>query len=542
MKQRYNLKALLMMTGICAGVLITSCTENFEYYNTHATNPSPNDMTVAEKVGTLFPGILYLMHNSQENDNQMIEQMVGNQYGGYMSTTNNWQGTNFGTFNPPADWIKYPFNKLFAGFYANYLKIREITGGKGYIYAWANIIRVAVMLRVTDTYGPIPYSKTGEGKLMVEYDDVQTIYHNMIDDLNNSILALSAFVAESQGKANPMAEYDLVYNGDFGKWVKFANSLKLRMAVRIAVVDEDYAKTIMAEAIAGGPVESNADNAFLPTTDNPYHKAAFDWGDLAVNATLSAYMNGWNDPRKNVYMTKTVDDNYRGVRMGINKIDKNIYGSNLYSKPNFAVNSPLLVYCAAETYFLKAEAALRGWIAGGEDQAKTFYEQGILISMEQHGVSAGNYTTVTSNPQAYSDPTSNMGFNLTFNTNGGAVTVSWSSGTSTANRLEKIITQKWLANYPLGFEAWNDFRRTNYPRIIPAVHNLSSASTGGAVNNPSSINPNSTKSSTAIRMVRRLPYPVSEYDGNTANVEAAVSTLLGGPDLLSTNLWWAKKP
>jgi hypothetical protein len=542
MKQRYTFKTLLMMIGLCTGVLITSCTENFDYYNTHATNPSPNDMTVAEKVGTLFPGILYLMHNFQENDNQMIEQMVGNQYGGYMATTNNWQGTNFGTFNPPANWIEYPFNELFTGFYANYLKIREITEGSGYIYAWANIIRVAVMLRLTDTYGPIPYSKMGEGKLTVEYDDVQTIYHTMIDDLDNSITALTSFVAESQGKANPMAEYDLVYSGNFGKWIKFANSLKLRMAVRIAVVDEDYAKGVMAEAIAGGTIESNADNAFLPTTDNPYHKAAFDWGDVAVNATLSAYMNGWSDPRRDVYMTKTVDNTYRGVRMGINNIDKATYSGALYSKPNFSTNSPLLVYCAAETYFLKAEAALRGWISGGDTQAQTFYEQGIQTSMEQHGVAIGTYLSITANPQSYNDPTPNTNFNVASSGNGGAVTVSWNSGISTTNRLEKIITQKWLANYPLGFEAWNDFRRTNYPRIIPAVNNLSSASTGGSVNNPTSINPNSTSPSTAIRLVRRLPYPVSEYNGNGANVEAAVSTLLEDPDELSTNLWWAKKP
>jgi hypothetical protein len=162
--------------------------------------------------------------------------------------------------------------------------------------------------------------------------------------------------------------------------------------------------------------------------------------------------------------------------------------------------------------------------------------------MEQHGVAIGTYLTITANPQSYSDPTLNTSFNVASSGNGGNVTVSWSSGTSTANRLEKIITQKWLANYPLGFEAWNDFRRTNYPRIIPAVDNLGSASTGGTVNNPPSINPNSATAATAIRLVRRLPYPVSEYNGNSTNVEAAVSTLLGGPDVLSTNLWWAKKP
>ncbi|MDR0667733.1 MAG: SusD/RagB family nutrient-binding outer membrane lipoprotein [Prevotellaceae bacterium] len=539
--KKYNYKTILI--AISAGILtlFASCTGLFEEYNKHQTNPGPGDMTTAERVGILFPGMLYLMHNFQENDNQMIEQMIGNQYGGYMATTNNWQGTNFGTFNPSANWVEYPFNKLFTGFYANYFQISDITQRKGYIYAWANIVRVAVMLRVTDMYGPIPYTKMGGGQLAVEYDDVQTVYHAMIDDLNNSIAALTSFVAESQGKANPMADYDLVYNGDFSKWIKFANSLKLRMAVRIGLVDTDYAKQMMDEAIAGGTIETNADNAFLPTEDNPYRKSAFDWGDLAVNATLSAYMNGWSDPRRAVYMTQTADFTYRGVRMGINNISKDTYSSNLYSKPNFTHTSPLLVFCAAETYFLKAEAALRGWIAGGEAQARTFYEQGITVSMEQHGVPIGTYLSTATNPASYNDPTPNTTFNLASTTNGGAVTVSWTSGTTTNARLEKIITQKWLANYPLGFETWNDFRRTSYPRIMPSVNNLSSVSSGGIVNNPTSINPNSTSPTTAIRLVRRLPYPVSEYNGNPANVGAAVANLLEGPDEFATNLWWARK-
>lgn len=519
---------------VCIAVFtLAACTDNFEMYNTHPTDPNPDDMTTAERVGTLFPGMLYLMHNAQENDNQMIEQMVGNQYGGYMSTTNNWQGTNFGTFNPASNWVEYPFNTLFSGFYANYLKVKEITEGKGYIYAWANIVRVAVMLRVTDTYGPIPYTKMGEGQIAVAYDDVQTIYHAMITELDNSIDALTAFISENQGKTNPMAEFDAMYNGDFNKWIRFANSLKLRMAVRIGLVDENYAKDVMASAIAGGCIESNADNAFLPTTDNPYRKSAFDWGDLAVNATLSAYMNGYKDPRLPVYMTAAADGAYRGVRMGIANIDKGIYSGALYSKPNFSANSPLLVYCAAETYFLKAEAALRGWIAGDDAQARSYYEQGITISMEQHGVAVGAYIEGTTAPTRYNDPTPNT--NAQQFTTG--ATVSWTNTASTtAYKIEKIITQKWLANYPLGFEAWCDFRRTGYPRIYAALNNLSSASTGGTVTNPTSSLSNTAN---LIRMVRRLPYPVSEYNGNAANVAAAVANFLGGEDLLTTNLWWA---
>jgi hypothetical protein len=528
-------KTLGMAVILCTTALFPSCIDKFEDYNTHPTHPGPEDMTVPERIGTLFPAMLSLMHNFQENDNQMIEQMVTNQYGGYMATTNPWQKTNFGTFNPPANWIEYPFNKLFSGFYTNYLKVKEITGSKGYIYAWANVVRVAVMLRVTDTYGPIPYSQMGTGQLAVEYDNVQDIYHAMITDLTNSISALTAFANENRGKANPMSEFDIIYKGDLAKWVKFANSLKLRMAVRIANVDTDYAKTAMAEAIAGGTIESNADNAFVPTIDNPYRKAALDWQDLAVSATLSSYMLGWDDPRISVYMTPSQHSffAYFGIPTGIKNIDKNYYGSAQCSKPNFAANSPLLVYCAAETYFLKAEAALRGWISG---DAKTFYETGIRTSMEQHGVNIGNYLSVTANPSLYFDTQSTYMLYVYTPANGGPVTVDWSKATSDERKLEAIITQKWLANYPLGLEGWCDFRRTGYPRIFPAKDNASSGNTAGEVYNPNTTNPKEIG-----RMVQRLPYPVSEYNGNRKNVEAAVTKFLGGADKFSTGLWWARK-
>jgi hypothetical protein len=530
---------------LCILALSAACTGDFEKYNKHPTDPSPTDLTVPDRVGTLFSGMLYLMHNSQENDNQMIEQMVGNQSGGYMATTNNWQGYNYGTFNPTPDWTKYPFDKLFTGFYGNYFKVKELTQAKGYIFAWANIVRVAVMLRATDTYGPIPYSKMGNGELAVKYDRGDSVYLHMIDDLDASIITLTGFISENSGKTNPMAEYDVVYNGDFARWIRFANSIKLRMAVRMAtnvadVALVDYAKQVMADAVAGGCIESNGDNAFLPTNDNPYRKAAFDWGDLAINATLSAYMNGWNDPRLPVYMTRAVNGadqstTWRGVRTGIvfTSSNKETYSSSAYSKPNFSATSPMLVFCAAETKFLKAEAVQRGWLPASIGTAQSLYQEGITTSMEQHNVSIGTYLNVTTNPSNYTDHNNTSSFNVASAQNGGAVTVAWSNATTDARKLEAIITQKWLAMYPLGFEAWCDFRRTSYPRIIPSVTNLNA----GEVFNPTT----QITGSNAVRLIRRLPYPVSEYNGNHDNVEDAVTNLLGGADTFGTNLWWARQ-
>jgi hypothetical protein len=503
----------------------SSCTGDFDQLNLHPTNPAEDDLTESERLGNLFSSLIATMHYAQENRNQMVDQMIGNQYGGYMVTTNNWQGTNFGTFNPATDWVDYAFKTIMVDFNSNFIKVKQVTESKGYIYGWASILRVATMLRVTDTYGPIPYSRIGlVDSDAIEYDDVRDIYHNMIADLDNAIALLKSYIASATSES-PITKYDVVYNGDFNQWIKFANSLKLRMAVRIAAVDTEYAKGIMADAIAGGAIETNAGNAYIPTEDNPYYKASHLWGDLAVSATLSSYMNGYNDPRRPAYMT-LAGSNYTGVRMGINNINKNRYSnSTLFSKPAFTANSPLLAFCAAETAFLKAEAALRGWIAGGDAAARAYYENGIRLSMEQHGVVLGNYLDGTTSPATYNGDTSTGTISVAT-----PITVSWSDAETTQNtKLEKIITQKWLANYPLGFESWSDHRRTGFPQFFPAVHNLSSSGSIGAVINTSS------------RMARRLPFPESQYQGNNENVLKAVQ-MLGGDDAAYTDLWWAKKP
>lgn len=520
--RKINMIKTVSAVTFASSLLLASCTGNFENLNTHPTDVYDDQMTEIEKVGSVFPVMIYLLNPQHENNNQMTEQMVGAQYGGYFTCTNNWYGTNFSTFNPQLNWVDTPFKDMFTDFYPNFLKVKDQTGGVGTIYAWASIIRVGVMLRVADTYGPIPYSQMGQGEFAVAYDDMKDLYRNMITDLTKSIEVLSVV----SGTSTAYTDYDIMYQGDFSKWVKYANSLKLRMAVRIAKVDEEYAKQVMAEAIQGGVIESNSDNAYLRTTNNPFRLASQDWGDLTVNATIAAYMNGYNDPRIGKYMT-TSQQGYCGVRMGNNsdsfKKDygqPGVYGSGAkYSKPAFESNSPLPVFYAAETYFLKAEAALRGWIPGGEAAAKEYYEQGIKTSMDQYSVTIGDYLTSTDKPSAFTDKiNSNESYTFTET----AATVSWADGD---NKLQKIITQKWIANYPIGFEAWNDFRRTGYPEMVPPKENLSSDGYIGTIDNR--------------RMVRRLPYPSTEKTSNSANVDAAIS-MLGGPDNGNTDLWWAK--
>jgi hypothetical protein len=167
-------------------------------------------------------------------------------------------------------------------------------------------------------------------------------------------------------------------------------------------------------------------------------------------------------------------------------------------------------------WFLKAEAALRGWAGAGNVQ--TDYETGIQTSMQQYGVASSAAAYIVDNvdtPIAYVDYLNSANNDTAL----GKITIQWDPAASQETMLERIITQKWLAMFPEGQEAWTEFRRTGYPRLFPVVVN----SSGGTIN-------------TQIQ-VRRLAYPESEATLNPA-AEAAGIQLLGGPDNGGTRLWW----
>lgn len=151
-----------------------------------------------------------------------------------------------------------------------------------------------------------------------------------------------------------------------------------------------------------------------------------------------------------------------------------------------------------------------------------FYEEGIKLSFSERGISSNEAETYIkdseSTPAAFNSPVEPGKCSYVPKT---TITVSWNEGASDTEKLERIITQKWIANFPLGFEGWADYRRTGYPEIFPAVDNLSDCVD-------------------SKRQQRRLRFPKSEKDNNKANVETAIR-LLGGSDNEATDLWWAKK-
>lgn len=510
-------KILNIVLAAAVTPFLCCCTDNFEEYNTNPYEPHSLNPPM------LFATMITTGINVQQNDNQMIDQMVAGPFSGYLTMANSWGGSNFNTFNQTESWNQIPFNTPFEKFYSNYFKLETATGGKGHYWAMAKLLRVNTMLRVTDCYGPIPYSQVANGKTAVAYDSQEDVYKHMFEDLDYVIQMLGEFVDEVGG-LKPLEGYDPVYNGDYNKWMRFANSLKLRLAVRISNVSPELARTKAEEAVKStrGLIDTNDNNAYVGVgaEPNPLWLVASSWGEIRINATIASYMKGYSDPRSAVYFTTSKlggDSPYMGMRSGLEGVKPATYSG--YSMPNYEQKDDMLMFCAAETAFLRAEGALHGWDMGGS--ARDFYEQGVKLSFDQRKVSGADeyLANAVAVPEPFVDPVNPAKCNYTPKTK---ITIAWNEGASTEEKLERIITQKWIANFPLGFEGWADYRRTGYPEVFPSVSNLSN----GVID--------------TNRQLRRLPFPLSEKQGNSANVSAAVS-MLGGPDTGATDLWWAKK-
>lgn len=274
--------------------------------------------------------------------------------------------------------------------------------------------------------------------------------------------------------AQLMTDYDYIYGGSVAQWVKFANTLRLRLALRVAYADPQLAQQ-QAELSVQSPyglIETTADRAELNHGLLVYHHPLqeiaynFNAGDCRPCASIVAYMDGLKDPRISKYFTAAAEDGeYHGVRVGISTSNMANYQGAKISNLNMDRNTtPVVWMTAAESFFLRAEGALRGWNMGGD--AKSFYEQGVRISFEENGAgSADSYLADNvSTPKFFED---NAGSdNYTFTTK---VTPAWDDSADFEGKLERIITQKWIALYPDGPEGWSEYRRTGYPELIPVV-------------------------------------------------------------------------
>jgi hypothetical protein len=239
-----------------------------------------------------------------------------------------------------------------------------------------------------------------------------------------------------------------------------------------------------------------------------------------MGAEMESILTGYNDGRMETYFNPSADatlsGDYKGIRMGIDITAKGQYVD--HSSIGSVIDGETLTWMtSAEVLLLKAEAALRGWSNAGDE--KVNYEAGVTASFSQHGVSgvATYLADNTSTPADFVDAI-NAANNIAYASD---VKIAYNAAGTNEEKLEQIITQKWIAMFPDGQEAWSEFRRTGYPRIFPVMVNNS----GGTID-------------TDIQ-IRRINFVQNEVNTNGDNVQAAIG-LLGGPDNGGTRLWWDK--
>ena len=353
--------------------------------------------------------------------------------------------------------------------------------------AQARILQSWTYSIVTDLWGDVGYTEALQGRDPTSgsspaLDPQSEIYDALFAELD---AAQASFVPDGR----ELVGADLLYGGDTEAWRKFANSLRLRLAMRLSNVDATQGAAEFTAALADGVFESNADNARLDYIDNgtnlnPIHAYVRDRDDHSVSATLVDTLISLSDPRLPIYANPTAGGTYVGQPNGslaqpaltaISKI------GSFFSDPD----APVFVMTYAEVLFLRAEAAERGWTT---EDAAALYAAAIRASMEQVGVASGDIDTYLAQAE-----------------------VQYNAAGTTP--LQQIGLQKWIALYGNGVEAWSEWRRTGVPALLPG---------------PDALNDGN--------IPRRLTYPQREYSLNGANIEAAEARQ-GGATLNDT-VWW----
>jgi hypothetical protein len=536
-----RINRLLVVVSSLATMGVSSCTKDFKALNTDPNGLYPSEVAVDfQNLGAPLKQAQLNVFSYVDYIYQLQQNLNADIYSGYMMSPDD--GFNSGQNNTTyfldiPGWNQTPWDQAYNNVMSPIATVLQSTKAPQFapFYAWAKLLRVEAMHRVTDIFGPIVYSHYGitnpDGS--VTYDAQQAVYTQFFNELDSTIATFSNALAASPKSPAPFASFDLVYNGDYTKWLKFANTLRLRLAIRVSNVAPVLAQTEGEKSLSdpAGLLSAASDDAFvnIGTNENPINLIANSYVDINMGAPLLSMMNGYKDPRISQYAQPAtagaVSGQYIGIRQGIN-IPTYVYAG--YSLP-VAFPNKMLWMTAAEAWFLKSEAALRGWPGAGD--AGTDYNQGIATSFSQYGgLSATTYTNdATSTAQPYTDPlAATPGQNdVPAGTSYlSTITIKWNDSDPFQTKLERIITQKWIAMFPDGQEAWSEFRRTLYPKLWPVLYNYS----------------NGTISSS--KFIRRLKFASDEYSNNSAGVTAAIKLLGNGSqqDTGGVPLWWDTNP
>jgi hypothetical protein len=514
-----SLKKYSGVVLMCSLVLAMSCTDDYDDIN---TNKNKISVLGPSQIPFLFSKAQSTATNNGWNY-QIAQNLFHDQYCQYFANTTTYFPSDRLVIR--MDWIRAAWNPIYTEVVPQLLTILAETEDNSAEHALANIWWVYTFHRLTDTWGPVPYKNAGIAALGVPYDAQDVIYDDMFLRLDSAISTLDNFPG-----GNAFADFDLIYGGDLDKWKKFANTLRLRLAIRISGVDADRAKAEGEEAAASGTLTTSpGDDALITRTkkgDDFNGLAIMDWNEFRMSAAMESVLKGYDDPRMPIYFLPAVTTgDYEGLRNGLtsadmaaplNKADANSHHGDRWNSIT-GLETPSNVMATAEADFLKAEATLLGWNVGG-GTAKSHYENGIRNSMLQWGITdaatINAYINSTATPIAPGD----------FLNSPPLTDVPVLFGATPEVQKEQITLQKWLALYPEGVEAWADIRRSGALKLYPVAN---------------SDNPDlpSTPANPATNWIRRIPFINDEKISNGVEVGRA-EALLNGPDKITTPLWW----
>lgn len=506
----------------------STCTDSFKEYNTDKTGFTDEKQTYDYNtygipLKVVQEGI-YFNYDWGGGRNwtfQVMQNLSADMFCGYMHSYNPYNaGLSNSVYNLNNGWNGTMFENIYGFIMTEIKRAEDLTRNElSTFYAVTKIMKVEVMHRVSDYYGPIVYSQFGQSVTGVMPDHQKDVYYAFFNDLEEAIQILLNYEGEET-----FERFDILMpqgNRTYSQWVKFANSLRLRLAIRIAMADPVKAKEEAAKSLHpgnGGLLESRNDLVAVSCSGsgytNPLGEINRSWGEASMSANMESILVGYNDPRLSKYFEAATGEGYngefRGIRQGTGFNHTEYY---YHSRLTIDQQTDAVLMTAAEVWFLRAEVALRGW---STENVEECYRRGIEISFAQWNAGYVNEYLENENvAQDYVDT-----FTPAYNIKAVCkVSPKWDPQASDEIKLEKIITQKWIACFPEGCEAWAEQRRTGYPRLFPVLLNKSNGEIDTDI------------------MIRRLNFPVGVRTTNPEQYEALCKEL-GGPDTGGTRLWW----
>ena len=536
-------KAYKYIVGVLVLSLFTAC--DFQKVNTNEFELLPEEglmdgisiggpITAMQKC--VFPVGTQADGTSVANRYQTAYNLAADCWSGYFGQNNNWGGPNNLNYFLKDGWVASSYTES----YSTVVPLWQDLKGKTEtqfpeVFALAQILKISAWHKATDMFGPIPYKEAGKGLITVPYDSQEEVYKAMFKELSDAIEVLTKYADNGNSKLLPNA--DAVYAGDVHKWVVYANSLMLRLAMRVYYADAALSKKYALQAVnhSYGVMKTKDDEAKMERGASLEFKNNLDvlinqYNECRMGSSMLAYLGGYQDPRLPKYFnTSTVSQavtvgtygKYSGVPTGHDVSSNDAFRDS--SRPAITSTTPTYWMRASEVYFLLAEAALHGFAVGGT--AESLYEKGIEMSFEENGIASSevaDYMSSGLKPSAYGFHLTNPGVNVDVPAVTEATTA-W-SGTD-EEKLEKIMIQKWIALYPNGQEAWSEYRRTGYPKLHSVVTNYSNGEIDSEVG------------------IRRMRFPTNKSTSaeDIANLESARKLLRGGLDKAGTRLWWDNK-